>query len=134
MDFDGFRELLKVTTPGPLTVAQAFLANLRAGAAPRILSVSSKMAWMGYAKSERIAYRASKVTLNTVMQGLAKDLEPEGIPVVLIDPGWARTDMGGAGAELDPTVVPSGILALAETLAPEMSGGSYIWRGAARAF
>lgn len=100
MDFDGFRRTLEINTLAPLAVAQAFLPNLRAGLlhsgrAPRILSISSQMAWIGYAKSDRIAYRASKVALNKVMQGLATDLLDEGIAVALVDPGWVRTDMGG---------------------------------------
>ncbi len=95
MDFGGFRRTLEVNALGPLAVAQAFLPNLRAGRAPRILSISSQMAWMAYAKSDRIAYCASKAAFNKVMQGLATDLAGEGIAVALVDPGWVRTDMGG---------------------------------------
>ena len=68
------------------------------------------MAWMGYRKPDRIAYRASKAALNKVMQWLATELEPEGLPVALIDPGWVRTDMGGAQADRDPGDVAREIL------------------------
>ncbi|WP_188526938.1 SDR family NAD(P)-dependent oxidoreductase [Sinisalibacter lacisalsi] len=134
MDFGGFRETLEVNTLAPLAVAQAFLPNLRRGQRPRILSVSSQMAWMGYAKSDRIAYRASKVALNKVMQGLATDLAAEGIAVGVVDPGWVRTDMGGAEAEEDPSAVARGILALAETLTPARSGRFWTWRGQEREY
>jgi NAD(P)-dependent dehydrogenase (short-subunit alcohol dehydrogenase family) len=33
---------------------------------------------------------------------LAKELEPRGISVVLLDPGWVKTDMGGPHAPLTP--------------------------------
>jgi len=132
MDFAGFREVLEVNTLAPLAVAQAFLPNLRRGTAPRILSVSSQMAWMGYAKSDRIAYRASKVALNKVMQGLATDLAPEGIAVGVVDPGCVRTDMGGPEAEEDPDDVARGILAVAEKLAPQLGGRFWSWRGEVR--
>lgn len=134
MDFAGLREAFEVNAYAPLAVAQAFLPNLRAGETPCILSISSQMSWMGYAKSDRIAYRASKAALNKLMQGLATDLAPEGIPVVLVDPGWVRTDMGGAEADNDADDVATGILRLAETLTPEMSGRFLTWRGAERPF
>ncbi|MCB1358796.1 MAG: SDR family NAD(P)-dependent oxidoreductase [Maritimibacter sp.] len=134
MDFDGFRRTLEVNTLAPLAVAQAFLPNLHAGRAPRILSISSQMAWMGYAKSDRIAYRASKAALNKVMQGLATDLAEDGIAVALVDPGWVRTDMGGAEADEDPAAVAAGIIALAERLTLDQTGGFFTWRGERRAF
>ena len=60
------------------------------------------MSWMGYQKSDHIAYRASKAALNKIMQGLTTDLTPDGIPVCVIDPGWVRTDMGGPHAPRTP--------------------------------
>jgi NAD(P)-dependent dehydrogenase (short-subunit alcohol dehydrogenase family) len=80
------------------------------------------MAWMGYAKSDRIAYRMSKVALNKGMQALATDLAPRGIAAVAIDPGWVRTDMGGPEADRDPEQVGAQIIALAARLDMAQSG------------
>lgn len=80
------------------------------------------MASFATPKSNQIAYRASKAAVNKVMQGLAVELEPEGIPVVVINPGWVRTDMGGAGADEDPNDVAQGILAIMERLTIEDTG------------
>jgi NAD(P)-dependent dehydrogenase (short-subunit alcohol dehydrogenase family) len=134
MDFDGFLQTLTVNTLAPLAVAQALLPNLRQGASPRIVSISSQMAWMGYRKADRIAYRASKVALNKVMQGLATMLEPEGIPVALIDPGWVRTDMGGAMADRDTGDVAAEILATTETLTMQSTGAFLSSAGTPRPF
>lgn len=134
MDFNGFRQALEVNMLAPLAVAQAFLPNLRAGEAPRILTVSSQMSWMGYRKADHIAYRASKVAVNKVMQGLATVLEPEGIPVVLVDPGWVRTDMGGADADEDPRDVAQGILDIAERLTGKDTGKFFRFSGEEREF
>ncbi|NVK32916.1 MAG: SDR family oxidoreductase [Rhodobacteraceae bacterium] len=134
MDFDGFERTLAVNTLAPLAVAQAFLPALKQSAHGRILTISSQMAWMGYAKSDRIAYRASKAAVNKVMQGLATDLEAEGIAVGVIDPGWVRTDMGGASAENDAEDVAKGILALADRFAMKDSGKFFKWSGEERPY
>lgn len=132
MDFPGFAETLMINTLAPLAVAQAVLPRMQAGG--RILTLSSQMAWMGYAKSDRIAYRASKAAVNKVMQGLATDLRPREIAVVLVDPGWVRTDMGGPEAEVTPEDVAQGILSLAESLDMARTGCFLRWSGEERAF
>ncbi|MDO5529056.1 MAG: SDR family NAD(P)-dependent oxidoreductase [Paracoccus sp. (in: a-proteobacteria)] len=134
MDFALFAEVLAVNTLGPLAAAQAFLPNLRAAGAGRIVNISSQMSFMGYRKPDQIAYRASKAALNKVMQGLASRLEAEGIPVVLVDPGWVRTDMGGPAAELDPQQVARGILDLAARLELADTGRFFRHDGTERAF
>lgn len=129
MDFDGFAETLAVNTLAPLAVAQAFLPQLKQSPNPRILTISSQMGRMSYAKSDQIAYRASKAAVNKVMQGLATDLKPMGVAVALVHPGWVRTDMGGAGADIDTSESASGILTLAEALTLEGTGQFYNWDG-----
>ncbi|SOE11995.1 NAD(P)-dependent dehydrogenase (short-subunit alcohol dehydrogenase family) [Hoeflea halophila] len=129
MDFDGFAKTLGVNTLAPLAVSQAFLPHLRRSANPRILTVSSWMGSLSHAKSDRIAYRASKAAVNKVMQGLATDLAPMGIAVASLHPGWVRTDMGGAGADIAPVESAAGILKLAENLTLEGTGQFYNWDG-----
>lgn len=134
MDFAGFAETLNVNTLSPLAVALAVLPKLRESKAPKIITVSSQMAWMGYRKADRIAYRASKAAVNNVMQGLATMLEPENIPVALVDPGWVRTDMGGAQADEDPVAVAIGILAIADRLTMRDTGKFFRFTGEKREF
>lgn len=134
MDFEGFAQTLAINTLAPLAVSQAFLPHLRKAGLGRILTVSSQMSWMGYQDSDRIAYRASKAAVNKVMQGLATDLTPDGIPVALIDPGWVRTDMGGAYADNSPRDVANGILAIADGLTAADSGKFFKWTGEERPF
>lgn len=134
MDFDGFARTLAVNTLAPLAVAQAFLPALRKAENGRILTISSQMAYMGYAKSDRIAYRASKAAVNKVKQGLATDLADEGIAVASIDPGWVRTDMGGDGADHDAGEVGAGIIDIADRLEMKDSGKFFKWSGEERPF
>lgn len=129
MDFDGFRRTLEVNTIAPMRVAQRFLPNLRAArdqaGLARLVTISSQMARMNYAKSDRIAYRASKVAVNKLMQGLATDLAGESIAVRAIDPGWARTDMGGPDADVEVSDAAAGVLARAWEL-DMASTGSFV--------
>lgn len=134
MDFAGMAETFAVNVAGPLAVSTACLDLLRQSPNPRILTISSQMAWMGYAKSDRIAYRASKAAVNKVMQGLATDLYGEGIAVGLIDPGWVRTQMGGKAAEFSPAEVAQGIIALAQSFTLEQTGKFFKWTSEERAF
>jgi NAD(P)-dependent dehydrogenase (short-subunit alcohol dehydrogenase family) len=134
MDFDGFAETMRINVLAPLALAQVLLPNLHAGKGGRILAISSQMSWMGYRKSDRIAYRASKAALNKVMQGLATELEPEGIPVALVDPGWVRTDMGGAEADRDPGGVAREILDMAAGLTLHQTGSFLHSDGRTRPF
>ncbi|WP_299814054.1 SDR family NAD(P)-dependent oxidoreductase [uncultured Roseibium sp.] len=134
MDFDGFAETLAVNTLAPLAVSQAFLPHLRLSDAGKILTISSQMAWMGYRKPDTLAYRASKAAVNKVMQGLATVLEPEDIPVALIDPGWVQTDMGGPSADTAPADVAAGVMKIAETLSLSGTGKFFKWTGEERPF
>lgn len=134
MDWTAIAHTFAVNVAGALAVSTACLDNLRRSDSPRILTISSQMAYMGYAKSDRISYRASKAAVNKVMQGLATDLFPDGISVVLVDPGWVQTDMGGGEAELTPTEVAAGIIDLAERVTLEHTAKFFRWTGEERAF
>jgi NAD(P)-dependent dehydrogenase (short-subunit alcohol dehydrogenase family) len=122
MDFDGFLDTLAANTLGPLRLVQTFLPNLRAAERPKILAITSDMGSFASAGTDRVAYRVSKAALNRVMQMLARDLEPEGIAVGLVHPGWVRTDMGGPMAELSVDESVSAVLRVFDALSVETTG------------
>lgn len=133
MDFDGFRDTLEVNALAPLRAVQAFLPGLRAArdrsGIARIVTVTSAMGRMSYAKSDRIAYRASKAAVNKVMQGLATDLAAEGIAVRLVHPGWVRTDMGGSDADVSVEDSAAGVLTRAIEFGMGETGSFVDYRG-----
>jgi NAD(P)-dependent dehydrogenase (short-subunit alcohol dehydrogenase family) len=54
-------------------------------------------------------YRTSKTAVNMVMKSLSIDLEPSGIAVVTLHPGWVETDMGGPNALIDTKTSVTGL-------------------------
>jgi NAD(P)-dependent dehydrogenase (short-subunit alcohol dehydrogenase family) len=115
----------------PLMVAQAFLDLLRAGEAPRVVSISS---WLGSLAGKtgggNYSYCASKTALNMLMRAFAFDVLPLGVLSIVVNPGWVQTDMGGSRARLTPRESVVGILRVLDELAPEQAGGFYDWDGA----
>jgi len=132
MDFEGFRETLNVNVLGPLKIAQAFLPNLRMADNPRLVTISSQMAAMDSFKSNQIAYRASKVAVNKVVQCLASDLIDDGICSVAIDPGWVKTDMGGEYADISTEECAAGVLEVTRNLSIQDTGRFIRWDGSQR--
>jgi NAD(P)-dependent dehydrogenase (short-subunit alcohol dehydrogenase family) len=129
MDFAGFNQTLAVNAVAPLRVSQAFLPNLRQSKNPRIMTISSQMGALSGSVSGSIAYRASKAAVNKVMQGLADELKPEGIAVIVAHPGWVQTDMGGQAADITPQESANGLIALVDGLAITQTGQFFRWDG-----
>lgn len=67
-------------------------------------------------------YRTSKAALNAAMKSLAIDLEEQGIGVVLLHPGWVKTDMGGEHALIEPAESIAGMRRIIEDFTFEQSG------------
>lgn len=120
----------EINTIAPLQISEALLENLALGQGKTIALITSKMGSMGDNTSGGCyLYRTSKAALNMVATSLAQDLEPRGIKVALLHPGWVRTDMGGAGAELDVADSAAGILRTLAGLTPADHGGFFDHRG-----
>ncbi len=54
-------------------------------------------------------YRASKAALNSVLADTAVRYGPQGVTCIAFHPGWVKTEMGGAGAEIDVDVSVAGL-------------------------
>lgn len=99
-----------VNALGPLRVTRALLPHLLRAAAPRVVHLSSGMGSIGdNGSGGAYAYRMSKAALNMASRNLAIELRPHNIVSVVINPGWVKTDMGGAGA---PTPVHESVAAM----------------------
>jgi NAD(P)-dependent dehydrogenase (short-subunit alcohol dehydrogenase family) len=120
----------RVNTLGPMRVTEALLPHLNRGERPLVLAITSHMGSIADIEAPRdYAYRSSKAALNAAMHGLAHELKPRGIGVLLLHPGWVRTRMGGSSAPIGPEESVRGMLSLADGYAPKLSGGFFRFDG-----
>ncbi len=102
LDYKAWVSTLTINTMAPVKMAEAFLLHLEAGENKLIATVSSLMGSMADNTSGgSLLYRSSKAGLNAVMKSLALDLAERSIGVLILHPGWVRTDMGGKNALID---------------------------------
>lgn len=118
-----------VNVTGVFLSVQALLPNLQLSDAPKIAILSSQMASSTHAPGGSYIYRASKAAALNLGRNLAADLTHLGIAVGIYHPGWVRTEMGGAAADLDATASASGLIAQINRLSLDSTGCFRTWDG-----
>jgi NAD(P)-dependent dehydrogenase (short-subunit alcohol dehydrogenase family) len=122
LDFEGWLQTLSVNTLGPIRTAQAALPSLQAGHEKKLIAITSGMGSTAETGGGYFAYRASKAALNNAWRNLAQALRGDRIVCVAMSPGWVKTDMGGAGAQLTPQQSVSAMRRLIAGFTPKDSG------------
>ncbi|WP_269631847.1 SDR family oxidoreductase [Pelomonas sp. BJYL3] len=122
-----FDHVLHTNVLGPMRLLPQLLDSLAPQA--RVALISSVMGSLALrVNSHGWLYRASKAALNSVMRDAALELAGRAICVSL-HPGWVRTDMGGAGADIDPATSIGGMRSLLARLQPSDNGGFFNFDG-----
>jgi len=126
-----FRAVLDVNTLGPWLMAKALAENLIA-AGGTIVNVSSQVGSIEVAHKmgRDISYTTSKAALNMITLKESQVLQPLGVTVISLHPGWVRSEMGGPTATLDPDVAAASIADLVDRLTLESTGSFFQWDGA----
>ena len=137
MDLAHFEMAFAVNVVGVALVSRIFLPLVRKSDQPRIINISSGAGSISVKTNfKHYSYSTSKAGLNMFTRTLAAELKPEGIIVVALSPGWVRTDMGGADAEISPEESARCIVATAHRLTMDDSSlffgrdgkpGKYNW-------
>ena len=123
INFDTWMDNFRVNSLAPIKMSEAFLPNLVRSKNPLIVSVSSLMGSISDNTSGgSLIYRSSKAALNAAMKSLSLDLKPKGIGVLILHPGWVKTDMGGRNALIHAQESVSGMRQCIENFDLEQTG------------
>jgi short-subunit dehydrogenase len=96
----------RVNTIAPAMICYHFLPKMIAKGTGRILNTTSGIAL----DVCQAGYSASKAALDKITIDLGSKVEGTDVLINLTDPGWCRTDLGGAGAPNAPESAIPGIV------------------------
>ncbi|UVC10167.1 SDR family oxidoreductase [Rhizobium sp. TH2] len=97
------KQVYEVNVFGPIRVTQAFVPLLKAASGAQVVMISSELGSISalldsgseFHGVNALGYNSSKTALNAATISFAKALEPHGIKVNAVDPGFTATDMNG---------------------------------------
>ena len=135
-DYDDWAQVFRLNVMGPMKMAEAFVEHVAASGSKKIITLTSIV---GSIAKNRVgslyAYRASKAAVNAIMRSMAIDLaKSHGIAATALHPGWVRTEMGGAGADISPDESARGIIMRIDQLTLKNSGRFLNYDGSERAW
>jgi NAD(P)-dependent dehydrogenase (short-subunit alcohol dehydrogenase family) len=109
-DFERVARIINVNTLGPLRLSKALLPLLSKGSMMTIVNISSEAGSIADCwRKGMFGYSMSKAALNMQTRLLSNYLGNDGFRVLSIHPGWMKTDMGGANADIEPGEAADGI-------------------------
>jgi NAD(P)-dependent dehydrogenase (short-subunit alcohol dehydrogenase family) len=107
---------------GAAVVVEALVDNVAASERKIVALMSSRLGSITESSGMTLPYSTSKAALNMLAKGLAATLASRGIIVVVLSPGWVKTDMGGPSAALTPETSVRGLRRVLGGLRKEDSG------------
>jgi NAD(P)-dependent dehydrogenase (short-subunit alcohol dehydrogenase family) len=102
-------EQVRVNSIAPLVLTRALLPRMKAGG--KVAIITSRMGSMGdNGSGGYYGYRMSKAAVNAAGVSLARDLESKQIAVVILHPGFVRTEMTGGNGGIEASESAGGLL------------------------
>jgi NAD(P)-dependent dehydrogenase (short-subunit alcohol dehydrogenase family) len=125
-----FRSVMDVNVLGPMLIVQAVATNLSA-AGGKVINVSSQVGSIEVAHriGSDIAYTTSKAALNMLTLKQSQAMRSMGVTVIALHPGWLRSDMGGARADMEPADAAASIAKVVDHITIDQTGSFLRWDG-----
>lgn len=122
-DVEAWVDTFRVNTVAPLKMMEALVDRVAESDRRLMVNITSKMGSIADNGSGGLyVYRSTKAALNAVVASAALDLQPRGITVVAMHPGWVLTDMGGPSAEMTVTESATALRGLIDDITPADAG------------
>jgi len=94
VEHSNMQRVFNTNSFAPVMLADALLPKIAQGRKKLIIAISSKMGSIDDDRSGRgYAYRGSKAALNAMMVAMSIDVAAQDVKILLLHPGWVRTDM-----------------------------------------
>jgi NAD(P)-dependent dehydrogenase (short-subunit alcohol dehydrogenase family) len=130
LNYPSWRETFEVNTLGPIKMAETFFEQVQKSERKIIATISTMMSSLTENFDGRhYIYRSTKAALNMVLKNLSIDMKPQGITVLILHPGWVRTDMGGGEAPLSPSESAIGLYEVISNATLPDTGKFYAYDG-----
>jgi NAD(P)-dependent dehydrogenase (short-subunit alcohol dehydrogenase family) len=124
---DDFDAVMRTNVLGPMRLLAQVADALAPGA--RLAIISSRMGSIGLRSGTHgWLYRASKAAVNSVMKDASLVLAGKAT-VISFHPGWVKTDMGGADADIDAPTSIAGMRTVLASVKPADTGSFFNYDG-----
>ncbi|GJM02909.1 MAG: short-chain dehydrogenase [Rhodomicrobium sp.] len=121
MNYDRIRRQFEVNTLGPLRVTHTLCPLMVRGS--KVGIVSSRVGSItDNGGGGNYGYRISKTAVNMVGKNLSIDLEPRGISLVLLHPGYVATDMVNFAGPTPPEDAAKGLIDRMDNVGLDQTG------------
>lgn len=129
-DYAGWEQMFRVNVLGPMKMAEAFVEHVAVSEQKKIVTLTSIVGSIGSNNfGGMYAYRSTKSGANAIMKSMSLDLARRGIVAAPLHPGWAKTDMGGTNAPVEPQDSVAGLRAVIAGLDRSKAGRFWQWDG-----
>ncbi|WP_110598543.1 SDR family oxidoreductase [Salinicola lusitanus] len=129
MSFARVDRMMKINVVGPFVCAREAIKRMstrHGGNGGAIVNVGSAASHLGGA-GEYVDYAASKGAIDTMTEGLAKEVAGEGIRVNTVRPGVIRTTIHASGGNPDKPDVAGEVIPMGRIGEPEEIANAVLW-------
>ena len=129
IDILEWSSVIMTNTIAPLKVTEAFFDNVKKSIQKKIVFISSRSGSITergtlphHKPGGPYIYRSSKAALNAITQSLSFDLTRQGFSVIVLHPGFVKTEMAIGDTELDVSTSVAGMKKIITESTPNDNG------------